>query len=168
MVPVTRQRSKRTSWAVVRNQKDRWRRTFRKADGTIESQTTFTFDTAANGLGRLALESITGTYEGWRKLPRHVDSSKVELSRILVGDRPAACFVHRLARCPARNSVDQLPSRRRFAHPQEPREARQPVRRQAVVPVGHQAADGRRSGAVGVAEAAAEAEAGAVLALDQQ
>ena len=45
-----------------------WRRTVRKADGTIESQTTFTFDTAANGLGRLASETITGTYEGWQGL----------------------------------------------------------------------------------------------------
>jgi len=68
LVVVTRQRFKRTSWTVVRNRKDRWRRTVRKADGTIESQTTFTFDTAANGLGRLASESITGTYEGWQGL----------------------------------------------------------------------------------------------------
>lgn len=43
-----------------------WRRTVRAATGAIESQTSFTFDTANNGLGRLASETITGTYEGWQ------------------------------------------------------------------------------------------------------
>lgn len=45
-----------------------WRRSVRTADGSIESQTVFSFDTAANGLGRLASESITGSYEGWQGL----------------------------------------------------------------------------------------------------
>ncbi|WP_163839463.1 FG-GAP-like repeat-containing protein [Pseudoxanthomonas sacheonensis] len=42
-----------------------WRRTVKTAGGTIETQSTFTFDTATNGAGQLASESITGTYAAW-------------------------------------------------------------------------------------------------------
>lgn len=42
-----------------------WRRTVKTAGGTIETQSTFTFDTATNGAGKLASESITGTYAAW-------------------------------------------------------------------------------------------------------
>lgn len=42
-----------------------WRRTVKTATGAIETQSTLTFDTAADGVGRLASEIITGTYSGW-------------------------------------------------------------------------------------------------------
>lgn len=42
-----------------------WRKTVRKADGTVESQSTYTFDTAPNGVGQLAAEAIAGTYGDW-------------------------------------------------------------------------------------------------------
>jgi RHS repeat-associated protein len=42
-----------------------WRKVVRTAGNAIESQSDFVFDTAANGLGQLASESITGTYTAW-------------------------------------------------------------------------------------------------------
>lgn len=42
-----------------------WRRTVKTAGGAIETQSTFTFDTATNGAGQLASETITGTYAAW-------------------------------------------------------------------------------------------------------
>lgn len=42
-----------------------WRRTVRKADGTVETEAHFVFDTAPNGTGQLAQESIAGTYGAW-------------------------------------------------------------------------------------------------------
>jgi RHS repeat-associated protein len=42
-----------------------WRKTVRKADATVESQSTFTFDIASNGAGQPASEIITGTYGDW-------------------------------------------------------------------------------------------------------
>jgi RHS repeat-associated protein len=45
-----------------------WRRTVKRADGSIESQSTTDFDTAANGVGQIAAESITGLYTDWANL----------------------------------------------------------------------------------------------------
>lgn len=42
-----------------------WRRTVKVPDGTVESTSTFVFDTAANGAGQLASETIAGQYAGW-------------------------------------------------------------------------------------------------------
>lgn len=42
-----------------------WRTTVKDFNGLTESQSTFTFDTASNGLGQLAEETITGNYSGW-------------------------------------------------------------------------------------------------------
>ncbi|KAB8189476.1 hypothetical protein FKV24_009355 [Lysobacter maris] len=42
-----------------------WRRTVKHANGVVESQSTFEFDTAANGVGQLASEAISGSYEAW-------------------------------------------------------------------------------------------------------
>jgi RHS repeat-associated protein len=42
-----------------------WRKTVKLANGTVETQSTFTFDTAVNGSGSLAAETIAGTYSGW-------------------------------------------------------------------------------------------------------
>ena len=42
-----------------------WRKTVKRADATVESQATFVFDTAPNGLGQPTSETITGTYSGW-------------------------------------------------------------------------------------------------------
>lgn len=42
-----------------------WRKTVKQADGTVESQSTFTFDTAQNGNGALTSEAISGNYAGW-------------------------------------------------------------------------------------------------------
>lgn len=42
-----------------------WRKTVKRADTTVESQATFVFDTAPNGVGQPASETITGTYTGW-------------------------------------------------------------------------------------------------------
>lgn len=42
-----------------------WRKTVLRADGTVESQTVTSFDTAAGGLGQAASESIAGTYTAW-------------------------------------------------------------------------------------------------------
>ena len=41
-----------------------WRKSVKLANGTIESQTTNVFDTAANGSGSLAVETTLGTYSG--------------------------------------------------------------------------------------------------------
>ncbi|MDH5824924.1 FG-GAP-like repeat-containing protein [Luteimonas sp. RD2P54] len=43
-----------------------WRRIVKTADGTIESRSTFNFDTAANGRGQPANETIWGTYLAWQ------------------------------------------------------------------------------------------------------
>ncbi|RNF85077.1 FG-GAP-like repeat-containing protein [Montanilutibacter psychrotolerans] len=42
-----------------------WRRTVKGAGGTVESTSTFEFDTAANGVGQLAREEVAGTYAAW-------------------------------------------------------------------------------------------------------
>ncbi|MEG3791938.1 FG-GAP-like repeat-containing protein, partial [Lysobacter sp. CCNWLW3] len=42
-----------------------WRKTVRLADGSIESQSTYHYDTAANGAGKLASETVTGAYAQW-------------------------------------------------------------------------------------------------------
>lgn len=42
-----------------------WRKTVKTPAGAVETQTTFEFDTAANGVGQLASETITGTYAAW-------------------------------------------------------------------------------------------------------
>jgi RHS repeat-associated protein len=42
-----------------------WRKTAKQVGGAVESQSTYVFDTAANGVGQLASETITGTYTGW-------------------------------------------------------------------------------------------------------
>ena len=42
-----------------------WRKTVKRADTTVESQATFVFDTAPNGVGQPTSETITGTYTGW-------------------------------------------------------------------------------------------------------
>lgn len=42
-----------------------WRKTVKTPAGAVETQTTFEFDTAANGVGQLASEMITGTYAPW-------------------------------------------------------------------------------------------------------
>jgi len=42
-----------------------WRKTVRTPTGVIESQSTYTFDIAANGRGQLAQETISGRYAGW-------------------------------------------------------------------------------------------------------
>jgi hypothetical protein len=42
-----------------------WRKVARTAGNAVESQSDFVFDIAANGLGQLAGESITGTYAAW-------------------------------------------------------------------------------------------------------
>ena len=46
-----------------------WRKTVKRADTTVESQATFVFDTAPNGVGQPASETITGTYTGWTGQP---------------------------------------------------------------------------------------------------
>lgn len=42
-----------------------WRKTVKRADGAIESQSTTTFDTAPMGTGQVAYETISGAYTGW-------------------------------------------------------------------------------------------------------
>ena len=42
-----------------------WRKTVKRANSTTETQSTFVFDTATNGVGQLTSETITGTYTGW-------------------------------------------------------------------------------------------------------
>ncbi|MBS0229765.1 MAG: hypothetical protein JSS52_01195 [Proteobacteria bacterium] len=42
-----------------------WRKTVKRADGTVETQAGFVFDTATNGVGQPASETISGTYTGW-------------------------------------------------------------------------------------------------------
>lgn len=42
-----------------------WRKTVKRANATIETQSTFVFDTATNGVGQLTSETVTGTYTGW-------------------------------------------------------------------------------------------------------
>ena len=42
-----------------------WRKSVKLASGVVESQSTFQFDTAQNGSGALASETITGNYSGW-------------------------------------------------------------------------------------------------------
>jgi RHS repeat-associated protein len=42
-----------------------WRKSVKLANGTVESQSTFVFDTAQNGSGALASETIIGNYSGW-------------------------------------------------------------------------------------------------------
>jgi RHS repeat-associated protein len=42
-----------------------WRKTVKQSNGTVETQSTFTFDTAQNGSGALTSETITGNYSGW-------------------------------------------------------------------------------------------------------
>ncbi|RNF85293.1 hypothetical protein EER27_05890 [Lysobacter psychrotolerans] len=42
-----------------------WRLTVRSAAGSVESTSTFEFDTAANGVGQLAREEVAGTYTAW-------------------------------------------------------------------------------------------------------
>ncbi|MBB3343133.1 FG-GAP-like repeat-containing protein [Luteimonas sp. RC10] len=46
-----------------------WRKTVRAADGTIETTSTFEYDTAANGRGQLAREAISGSYAAWQAQP---------------------------------------------------------------------------------------------------
>ncbi|KRD39242.1 hypothetical protein ASE35_02430 [Lysobacter sp. Root916] len=42
-----------------------WRKTVRLANGNIESQSTYNYDTATNGAGKLASETVTGAYAEW-------------------------------------------------------------------------------------------------------
>lgn len=42
-----------------------WRKTVKQSNGMVETQSTFTFDTAQNGSGSLMSETITGNYSGW-------------------------------------------------------------------------------------------------------
>ncbi|SFK74644.1 RHS repeat-associated core domain-containing protein [Lysobacter sp. cf310] len=42
-----------------------WRKTVRLANGNIESQSTYNYDTATNGAGKLASETVTGAYAQW-------------------------------------------------------------------------------------------------------
>ncbi|MGH8078553.1 MAG: hypothetical protein ACREPE_14690, partial [Lysobacter sp.] len=42
-----------------------WRKTVRKADGQVESESTFTFDQSGNGLGQPSFETVSGTYAPW-------------------------------------------------------------------------------------------------------
>jgi RHS repeat-associated protein len=42
-----------------------WRKLAKRADGLTESESLFVWDTAANGRGQLASESITGVYDAW-------------------------------------------------------------------------------------------------------
>lgn len=42
-----------------------WRKTAKLPNGSIETQSVFEYDTAANGTGQLASETITGTYNAW-------------------------------------------------------------------------------------------------------
>ncbi|SDQ92661.1 FG-GAP-like repeat-containing protein [Pseudoxanthomonas sp. CF125] len=42
-----------------------WRKTVKQSNGMVETQSTFTFDTAQNGSGSLTSETITGNYSGW-------------------------------------------------------------------------------------------------------
>ncbi len=42
-----------------------WRKTVKLSNGTIETQSNFVYDSAANGSGSLAKEVISGTYNGW-------------------------------------------------------------------------------------------------------
>jgi RHS repeat-associated protein len=42
-----------------------WRRTAKTSAGVVETQSTYTFDTAVNGIGQLSSETITGTYADW-------------------------------------------------------------------------------------------------------
>ena len=46
-----------------------WRKVVKRSDGMTESEALFDFDTAANGVGKPAGESITGVYEGWLAEP---------------------------------------------------------------------------------------------------
>lgn len=46
-----------------------WRKTVRKADTTVETQATYVYDTATNGVGQPASETITGTYAAWSGQP---------------------------------------------------------------------------------------------------
>src|SRR5690606_12900281 len=78
------------------------------------------------------------------------------------GAASAASFTRPVAYSP------RIRRRQLMAHVQEAREARHALVRQAVVAVGHHAADRRWRSALGVAEARADAEAQAVRALDHQ
>lgn len=42
-----------------------WRKTVRHPDGAVETQSTYEYDTAANGRGQIARETIIGTYGAW-------------------------------------------------------------------------------------------------------
>jgi len=42
-----------------------WRKLVKNAGGTLESESMYLFDAAANGIGKPASESINGTYLGW-------------------------------------------------------------------------------------------------------
>lgn len=42
-----------------------WRKTVKRADTTPETQSTFVFDTATNGVGQPTSETVTGTYTDW-------------------------------------------------------------------------------------------------------
>lgn len=42
-----------------------WRKVAKRADGLTESESQYAWDTAANGRGQLASESISGTYDAW-------------------------------------------------------------------------------------------------------
>ncbi len=46
-----------------------WKRTALVPGGAPESTSTFTYDTATNGFGQLAYETVTGTYTGWTPGP---------------------------------------------------------------------------------------------------
>lgn len=46
-----------------------WQRTVKTPAGEVESVSTFEYDTAANGIGQLASETVTGTYSGWAPGP---------------------------------------------------------------------------------------------------
>ncbi|MDR7097829.1 RHS repeat-associated protein [Lysobacter niabensis] len=58
-----------------------WRKTVKLADGTIESQSTYTFDTAANGWGQLSSESISGAYVDWRTQAESQPQLRLDFSR---------------------------------------------------------------------------------------
>lgn len=42
-----------------------WRKTVKRADTSVETQSTFVFDTATNGVGLPTSETVTGTYTDW-------------------------------------------------------------------------------------------------------
>ena len=42
-----------------------WKKQVRRASGTVESESLYAWDTAANGQGQLAGESTSGTYDAW-------------------------------------------------------------------------------------------------------